>query len=102
MTTRVKIRRKNNKIVQDCDVYIGRACNMGGWNLLKSKFANPYVIGKNGDREECVNKYEKYMRNNDELMESLLELEGKILGCWCNEDQLCHGDVLIKLINELN
>jgi hypothetical protein len=32
-------------------------------------------------------------------MERLKELEGKALGCWC-KPKSCHGDVLIKLIEE--
>jgi hypothetical protein len=33
----VKLKRKNGIIIQDCDVYIGRSCFMGGWKLQKSK-----------------------------------------------------------------
>lgn len=33
-------------------------------------------------------------------MRSLHELDGKILGCFCKPDK-CHGDVLIKLLNEM-
>ena len=29
----VKILRKGGNIVVDCDVYIGRRCTMGGWDL---------------------------------------------------------------------
>jgi hypothetical protein len=47
-----------------------------------------------------VNCYEKYVRKNAVLMNSLHELEGKQLGCWCKPG-LCHGDVLIKLYNEM-
>lgn len=34
---------------------------------------------------------------------SLLELNGKVLGCWCKKrgDEPCHGDVIVKLIEEL-
>ena len=73
------------------DVYIGRG----------SKWGNPYVIGKNGTREEVIEKYTNYLLGNTDLMNSLEELKGKILGCWCSP-QACHGDVLIKLIKEMN
>ena len=70
------------------DVYIGRG----------SKWGNPYTIGRDGNREEVIIKYERYMvmRRND-LLNSLEELKGKRLGCWC-APKACHGDVLIKLI----
>ena len=32
-------------------------------------------------------------------MESLIELEGKVLGCWCHPEP-CHGDILVKLLRE--
>jgi hypothetical protein len=35
--------------------------------------------------------------NTPELMESLDELDGKVLGCFCKPEP-CHGDVLLELI----
>lgn len=67
------------------DVYLGRP----------SKWGNPFVIGKDGTREEVIEKYENYLLSNQELLDSLPELEGKTLGCWC-KPAACHGDVLIK------
>jgi len=68
------------------DIYIGRP----------SKWGNPFSIGKDGTRQEVIDKYEKWIINQPTLMKSLHELQGKILGCWCHP-QPCHGDVLIKL-----
>jgi hypothetical protein len=76
---------------------------MGGWNLLESEWANPFKVGKDGNIDEVLVKYEKYIRSRSDLLESLSELKGKRLGCWCRgkgEDK-CHGDILVKLINEL-
>ena len=39
------------------------------------------------------------VRNNDEMIQKLKELENKVLGCWC-KPWFCHGDILIKLYNE--
>jgi hypothetical protein len=68
-----------------------------------SIWANPFKIDKNGTREDVIAKYEAYIReklNKDStLVEELLKLKGKTLGCWCHPDP-CHGDVLIKLIEE--
>jgi hypothetical protein len=87
---------ENQKQVVHCrkekfDVYIGRP----------SKWGNPYIIGKDGSREEVINKYEKYLLGNKELMSSLHELKGKTLGCWC--DPLpCHGHVIVEMVNRLH
>ena len=72
----------------DYDLYIGRP----------SKWGNPYVISKDGTREEVVQKFKKYLLGNSKLMDELHELRGKVLGCWCTP-QLCHGNVLAILAN---
>ena len=97
ITKVVHIKRVGGCVVQNCDVYIGRACNMGGWNLKQSKWANPFTL-RNDSIEVVISKYENYIRNNSKLMNDLEELRGKTLGCWCAPGP-CHGDVLIKLLN---
>lgn len=52
------------------DVYIGRP----------SKWGNPFTIGKDGTREEVMDKYEDWIPEQPELMASLHELKGKTLG----------------------
>ena len=79
-----------NKYKHVYDVYIGRG----------SKWGNPFVIGKDGTREEVINKYEKYLLNSPELLNSLHELKGKTLGCFC-KPKACHGDILVKYIRKL-
>ena len=100
-TTVVRLRRqKDGTILQDCDVYIGRQCTMGGWNLKQSKWHNPFKVGRDCKTvEECVAKYEAHVRSKPELMASLPELRSKRCGCWC-KPKPCHGDVLVKLVNE--
>lgn len=70
------------------DVYIGRP----------SKWGNPFTIGKDGTREEVVVKYKQWILQQPKLLESLHELKDKTLACWC-APQLCHGNVLVELIN---
>ena len=70
------------------DVYIGRP----------SKWGNPFEIGKDGTREEVIAKYRKYILNQPDLMNSLDELQGKVLGCWCSP-KACHGDTLLEFAN---
>ncbi|WP_429726407.1 DUF4326 domain-containing protein [Alicyclobacillus sendaiensis] len=79
------------------DVYIGRAVPRFG--LRQSKWANPFRIGKDGTREECIAKYREYLLSRPELLEDLEELRGKTLGCWCKPAP-CHGDVLVELLEE--
>ena len=72
------------------DVYIGRG----------SKWGNQFVVGRDGSREEVIAKYKEWILKNDELLSSLGELKGKVLGCYCKPLR-CHGDVLVELIEEV-
>lgn len=71
------------------DVYIGRP----------SKWGNPFRIGIDGSREEVIEKYRRWIMSQGELLSSLGELEGKVLGCWCPPNP-CHGGVLVELIKK--
>ena len=89
------------------NVYIGRnASKYAQRNVYDSKWANPFlccdwnVAKAEWVIEDLVKSYEKYVRKNSLLMNSLHELEGKQLGCWCKPG-LCHGDILVKLYNEM-
>lgn len=72
------------------DVYIGRP----------SKWGNPFTIGKDGDRNEVIKKYARWLSKQPDLLAALPELRGKILGCWCYP-KACHGDILHKLQEDL-
>ncbi len=76
------------------NVYIGRAVPRLG--LPASPWANPYRIGRDGDRAEVIAKYRAWILTQPELMARLPELRGKRLGCWCSPLP-CHGDVLAAL-----
>jgi len=86
------------------NVYIGRRgvvfVNKERFPKKDSIWANPYKIGKDGDRKEVLEKYEAYIRNKIEeegLQNELKKLSGKNLGCWCYPEK-CHGDILVKYI----
>jgi hypothetical protein len=61
--------------------YIGRG----------SPFGNPFVIGKDGNRDEVCNKFES------EILPTLdvESLRGFDLVCFC-KPQRCHGDSILK------
>jgi Domain of unknown function (DUF4326) len=109
--------------VQDCTTYIGRTCNMGGWHLAASKWANPYTMRKFSaartpdltraqwdaqERQRVLALYEQHVRESPELLNALHELTGAVMGCWCvgkvRQPSLgalvCHGEVLASLWDE--
>jgi hypothetical protein len=73
------------------DIYIGRESH----GRKRSKWANPFIIGRDGTRKEVIAKFRQWMKNNP-LLADLHELDNKVLGCWCGKKS-CHGQVLIEL-----
>lgn len=100
--TVVQIRRRHGKVVQGCDVYIGRECDRGGWDLSRSKWHNPQRVWRSVTPVRAVEAYRKYIRTRPELLAAIPELYGKTLGCWCKStpSMVCHGDVLVELVIE--
>ena len=69
------------------DVFIGRP----------GPFGNPFIIGRDGDRREVIEKHRRYLKKHPELVERIKkELTGKILKCYCYP-LICHGDTLVKI-----
>jgi|TARA_R110000744_G_scaffold17830_2_gene48061 hypothetical protein len=66
-------------------VYVGRG----------SKWGNPFIIGKDGNREEVIAKYIAYAKAKFSR-EELRVLKGKDLVCYCAPLK-CHGDVLSRV-----
>lgn len=74
----------------DYDVFIGRP----------SEWGCPFVIGKDGTREEVLEKYRRYMERRPDLKaRAKLELRGLVLGCYC-KPLPCHGDILAAIADE--
>jgi hypothetical protein len=67
--------------------------------MRPSKWGNPFIIGKDGNRAECIRKYKVWIMSQPSLLEDLRELEGKVLGCCC-KPKSCHGDVLVELLEK--
>lgn len=96
----VRIKRTKGKVVQDCDVYIGRECNQGGWELKRSKWANPYVVGQHGNRADVIRQYREHVLTSKELLASLPELQGKTLGCWVIPFKIYVYSLNFKSVNQ--
>jgi hypothetical protein len=70
-------------------VYVGRP----------TKWGNPFVIGRDGNREQVVTLFGKYLNDRPELIAAArAELRGRDLVCFC-APQLCHADVLRVIAN---
>lgn len=82
-----------------------------------SIWANSFKIDtekriNDGTREEVLEKYEdclrKILKKNPVMVNELLDLKNKRLGCWCHSlkfselggQAFCHGDILMKLLKE--
>jgi hypothetical protein len=67
----------------------------------QTAWGNPFAIGRDGDRNEVIAKYIKWVITaNDQpsrwIRSNVYKLYGKTLGCWC-APQECHGDFLLDL-----
>lgn len=71
------------------DVYIGRPGPLG----------NPFVIGRNGTREEVIAKHRDHLLSSPGLLAMLPGLRGKVLGCFC-APLPCHGDAYALYAND--
>lgn len=98
---------KDVDVSDDSAVYIGRANRFR--RLATSIWANPYKIDETvGEtRERVIERYEELMRSRlagpegDYWRAVIQILRGRTLACWCKPDHACHGDVLVKLLEEL-
>ena len=75
------------------NIYVGRF--VVGFDT-DFKWGNPYRIKTYKSRKKVVELYEKYIGKNRLLLDSVGELKGKVLGCWCAPLH-CHAVVLHRL-----
>ena len=65
----------------------------------RTKWGNPYRIGKHGTREEVIERYRRWLwrriRTGEVSLEELASLHGKTLACHC-APLPCHGEVLAR------
>lgn len=70
----------------------------GAVNIMRgTPYGNPFVIGKDGDRAEVVEKFRRHLwqllKYDITWQDGVRELYGKDLCCCC-APLACHGDVL--------
>lgn len=82
----IKILNKKNDKIPVNSVYVGR----------HTKWGNPFIIGKDGTRQEVINKYRIYFYLSGL---DIKELVGKNLVCWC-APLACHADFLLELAHD--
>lgn len=80
------------------DVYIGRPSIWGNpfTHIVDRQTKAEFIVAT---REEAISRYRDYIEKSPQLLLRLIELKGKVLGCWCSPLP-CHGDVLLELINK--
>jgi hypothetical protein len=81
-----------NKNKEPYDAYIGRG----------SIFGNPYIIGKDGSRNEVISRYEdwfRFMLQDKRFFDAVCALKGKRLGCFCAPEK-CHGDIIASWLDK--
>ena len=61
---------------------------------------NPFVIGRDGGRDEVIAKYERWLDSQPQLLADLPSLAGLTLACWCSP-LACHADVLAGVLTKL-
>lgn len=85
-----KVYNKYHKDAPEGAIYIGRP----------SPWGNPFVVGKDGTREQCIELYREWMMYQPKLRERMRsELRGRDLICFC-APKACHGDIILEIANE--
>ena len=80
------------------EIYIGRGSLKRG--VPRSKWANPFVIGVDGNRPGVINLFRDYARKTFSEKD-LADIRGKCLVCHCRFHETCHGDVLADMAGNL-
>ena len=98
-TCLVRLKKIGGEIYQDCDIYIGPKIWNSHWQFQESPWVNFFHYAT-PDRKKNLQLYESYIRNSSQLRSKLYTLKGKRLGCFCENQDFCHGSILLKLVEE--
>ena len=95
-----KCKRVHHK-KEEFDIFIARPSKWGSPFTYKERSTAPFKVST---RQESIDAHKEWLVNGEGqyLLKDLHELKGKTLGCWCNPGQTCHGDILVKLVNDLD
>lgn len=87
-------------------LYIGRRA----YGYPASQWGNPFKVKyqvpeEEGARDEAIRNHEIWLREkcrrDSQLIISIRNLRGMVLGCWCKinaqPNRACHGDLLARL-----
>ena len=95
-TTVINLRKHPDQV----EIYIGRP----GLGFL-GPFGNPYRIGRDGSREDVLEKFRRYfyrrLSKDEQFKKDILDLSGKVLGCFCYDTEKCHGRIIADYLNNL-
>jgi len=71
--------------------------------MRPSIYGNPFIIGRDGTREEVIEKFRVYFYNRIKTDKYFLimvqKLKGLILGCCC-APQSCHGNIYVEFLEK--
>ncbi|MGB5769421.1 MAG: DUF4326 domain-containing protein [Crocosphaera sp.] len=107
MLTLQVINGKKTGFIGNNKIYVGRRNRT--YNLQGSLLQNKFGIGRDGNREEVVEKYRQWLwsevKKKGEVFNELIRIGKKVkagekveLVCWC-KPYSCHGDIIKRCIN---
>lgn len=88
-----------------------------GWRMPENtvkvsrpgKWGNPFLVGPDRTQRQAVECFDHWLNTpgitagipekKQAILDSLEELRGKDLACWCKLGTACHRDVLLRMAN---
>lgn len=63
-----------------------------------TRLGNPFRIGRDGSRAECVAKHREWIKTQPQLLAYLRTLRGRDMVCHCMPLE-CHGTIYLEIAN---
>lgn len=84
-----KVYNRHHETAPKGAVFVGRG----------SPWGNPFIIGIDGNRRECIRKFANMLLGNKTMIKKVREeLRGKDLICYCSPKG-CHATILLQVAN---
>lgn len=101
----INLYKASKEEIESC-VYVGRNPEHHqkkyGFTRYLPELANPFEVGKHGERGECIDLYHKWLINKVQkekdtlIINAIMSLKDTdILACWCLP-KACHCDIIIR------